>query len=199
MAYQETHYTRQLKADSRAALLKAGHRILSKQGFAGISIAAVAAGASMATGNLYRYFSNKDALVVALFERASQHEIQAVFDSVNPSAPAALQMETLLTAFAQRACVNPVLSYALLAEPVGPALEQARQRYRSTWASHFQQVIQTGTDRGDFCQQPASTAAVAIVAAMADSLALRPDAQPLSDNHIAALVNFCLRGLGARP
>lgn len=198
MAYQETDYTRQLKADSRAALLKAGHRILAKQGFAGISMAAVAAGAGMATGNLYRYFRNKDELVVALFERATLHEIQAVFDSVNPSAPLPLQMETLLTAFAQRACVNPVLSHALLAEPVGPALELARQNYRSTWADHFQQVIQAGIDRGDFCPQPAPTAAVAIVAAMADSLALKPNAQALANNHIAALVAFCLRGLGAQ-
>lgn len=195
MAYQETDYTRQNKAETRSALLRAGHKLLAQKGFSAVSIADVAARAGMATGNVYRYYKNKAALVVALFERATQHEIHAVFDSVNALAPAELQLRTLLTAFAQRANANPVLSYALLAEPVGPELEAARQHYKATWADKFRQVIQQGIQQNVFIEQPVHVAAVAIVAIMADSLVL-PDPQArLSEQHIEQLVNFCLRAL----
>lgn len=195
MAYQETEYTRQNKADTHDALLRAGHKLLAKQGFSAISIAGVATEAGMATGNVYRYFKSKSALVVALFERATQHEITAVFDSVNALAPAEIQLHTLLTAFAQRANANPVLSYALLAEAVTPELESARLRYKSTWADKFQQVIRLGIQQGVFVEQPEKVAAVAIVAVMADSLILPDPHSRLSEQHIEHLVNFCLRAL----
>ena len=199
MAYQQTDYTRQQRAEALTALLKAGHRILSKSGFAGIVIAEIAAAAGMASGNVYRYFKNKDALVVALFERATEHEIHAVFDSVNPRAPAPIQMEMLLTAFAQRAQVNPTLAYALLAEPVAAALEKARQRYRGTWAEKFATVIGQGIEEQSFIPQPARIAAVAIVAAMADSLARAPSEPAIKPDQLNALIDFCLRGLGVSP
>ncbi|AFU97264.1 TetR/AcrR family transcriptional regulator [Simiduia agarivorans] len=195
MAYQETDYTRQNKADTRNALLRAGHKLLAKKGFSAISIAGVAQQAGMATGNVYRYFKNKSALVVALFERATQYEIEAVFDSVNALAPAEIQLRTLLTAFAQRANANPVLSYALLAEPVTPELEAARQTYKATWAGKFQQVIQQGIQQQVFVEQPVQVAAVAIVAVMADSLILPDPYARLTEQHIEHLVNFCLRAL----
>lgn len=197
MVYQATDKTRERQEASREGLLTAGHKWVAKQGFQSLSIAGVAASAGMATGNVYRYFKDKNELTVAIFERATQHEINAVFDSVNQTADASLQLEVLLTAFAQRALASPTLAYALIAEPVSPALEQARLRYRAAWATRFQSVIELGMEQQAFAQQPASLAAAALVGAMAETVVQQSGTLVMSNPLIDSLVQFCLRALRA--
>lgn len=193
MAYQATERTQAHKQQTRESLLQAGHRLVANGGFRALSMAALASRAGMATGNIYRYFADKAALSVALFERATNREIAAVFACVNERAAPDLQLEMLLTAFLQRALSNPRLAYALIAEPVHPAVEQARSRYRGHWASRFQSVIEDGIAEGVFAPQPAHLAATALVGAMAEPLAKPANAFHSAD--IAPLVQFCMRAL----
>lgn len=53
------------------AVLEAAARILERKGFEGYTTNAVAEVAGVSIGSLYQYFSNKDALTVALIERES--------------------------------------------------------------------------------------------------------------------------------
>ena len=57
----------------RAAILDAAVDLLSEQGYAGCSMAAVAARAGVATGSVYRHFPNKAELVVELFRIVVSH------------------------------------------------------------------------------------------------------------------------------
>ena len=196
MAYQATEHTDQLKQANLERLLQKGHQLVAKSGFQSLSISKVTAAAGMASGNLYRYFDNKDALAVAIFTRATEREISAVFDSVNPTATAPLKLKMLLSAFCERALANPKLAYALIAEPVSPAVEAARLRYRTIWAQRFADVIENGIKRKEFDQQPAMLAAVAIVGAMAEAVLHQADHQIINRLATEPLVNFCLRGLG---
>ena len=196
MAYQATEHTDQLKQANLERLLQKGHQLVAKSGFQNLSISKVTTAAGMASGNLYRYFDSKDALAVAIFERATEREIAAVFDSVNETAPPPLKLEMLLSAFCERALANPKLAYALIAEPVSPAVEAARLRYRGIWAEGFAQVIEAGINQGEFDQQPATLAAVAIVGAMAEAVLHQANHKIINRLATKPLVAFCLRGLG---
>ncbi|BFM11244.1 TetR/AcrR family transcriptional regulator [Simiduia litorea] len=196
MAYQATEHTDQLRQANLENLLHKGHQLVAKSGFQNLSISKVTAAAGMASGNLYRYFDNKDALAVAIFERATEREIAAVFDSVNHTAAASVKIEMLLSAFCERALANPKLAYALIAEPVSPAVESARLRYRGIWAERFAQVIETGINNKEFTQQPAMLAAVAIVGAMAEAVLHQANHKIINRLATQPLVAFCLRGLG---
>ncbi|MDN3639344.1 TetR/AcrR family transcriptional regulator [Simiduia curdlanivorans] len=196
MAYQATEHTDQVKQANLESLLHKGHQLVAKSGFQNLSISKVTAAAGMASGNLYRYFNNKDALAVAIFERATEREITAVFDSVNQTAAAALTLEMLLSAFCERALANPKLAYALIAEPVSPAVEAARLRYRAIWAERFASVIEAGIKNNEFAQQSAMLAAVAIVGAMAEAVLHQANHKIINRLATKPLVAFCLRGLG---
>ncbi len=197
MAYQATARTEARKVDTQQMLLRSGHRIVARGGFSALSMARIAQQAGMATGNLYRYFTDKATLSVALFERASTHEMHAVFECVNHRAAPIVQLEMLLTAFLQRAHANPQLAYSLVAEPVDPAVEQARNEHRRRWATRFQAVIEDGIEQRQFAPQPAALAATALVGAMAEPLAVPPSYASFCASDIAPLVQFCLRALSA--
>ncbi|UTA46546.1 TetR/AcrR family transcriptional regulator [Simiduia sp. 21SJ11W-1] len=183
------------KQDMCEALLRSGHSIVAKAGFSALSMAAIAGQANMATGNLYRYFKDKAALSVAIFERATEHEMHAVFECVNHRAPPVLQLEMLLTAFLQRSLANPQLAYALIAEPVAPEVEQARGNYRRRWAKRFAAVIADGIAQGQLAQQPVMLAATALVGAVAEPLSVAPEQQTFDAIQVDELVAFCLRAL----
>lgn len=55
--------------DKRAAILNAAEACFARAGFHRTTMQDVAAEAGMSVGNLYRYFSNKDAMIVGLGER----------------------------------------------------------------------------------------------------------------------------------
>lgn len=53
----------------RAAILGIGEKLFAERGFAGVSMADIAAGADVAVGTLYRHFPDKAALLGALHAR----------------------------------------------------------------------------------------------------------------------------------
>ena len=55
------------KDDKRELLLQATLELVAKQGFHGAPCAAIAEQARVAAGTIYRYFENKDVLIVALY------------------------------------------------------------------------------------------------------------------------------------
>jgi AcrR family transcriptional regulator len=59
-----------LKAELRERVLAAAEQEFAASGYAGATMAAIAARAGVSTGNLYRYFENKDALFHEIFTEA---------------------------------------------------------------------------------------------------------------------------------
>ncbi|MGB3622412.1 MAG: TetR/AcrR family transcriptional regulator [Ketobacter sp.] len=211
MAYRATRRTETRKAEIRARILRQARQLIIETGFRGLTIAAVAARSEIATGTVYRYFSNKADLCVAVFELATEHEIDAVVLASQQGDTTLEQLTGSLTTFARRALRNPTLAYALIAEPVGPELEETRLRYRSLWADTFATLLEKGKDQRIFYSQPTYLSAAALVGAMAETIVISSTQQinrnhPNSDhansqrklsqtelcNHI---VNFCLRAV----
>ena len=61
----------QLKAEVRARLLAAAAGVFARDGYAGARLADIAAEAGVSTGNIYRYFADKDTLFGEVVPRAT--------------------------------------------------------------------------------------------------------------------------------
>jgi len=69
------------------AIYRAMLGLVRQRGLAGITMQQVAREAKMATGTLYIYFKNKEALVVALTDKCVRHVASNLFRNYNADAP----------------------------------------------------------------------------------------------------------------
>ncbi len=182
----------------RALIVQAATRVLSRDGFAGLSMAAVAAEASIATGTVYRQFENKADLVAAVFETVVAREVDAVRAAVADGA-VLQRVSAAVETFAGRALKNPKLAYVLLAEPVDPAVDAQRLEFRRAFAATFENAIALGVAEGQLPPQDSQLSAAALVGAIGEVLVGPLADAPRAETVIPELVAFAVRALGARP
>src|ERR687895_2991215 len=129
MPYRPTHRTEARKAATRERIVSAALDQVAAGGYASAGVQAVAARAGVAVGTVYRYFPSKGELFAEVFRRASQRELDVVVDVSRPDGrTAAERVAAAVETFCRRAMAGPVLAYALIAEPVDPAVESERLR-----------------------------------------------------------------------
>ncbi|MFF2555670.1 TetR/AcrR family transcriptional regulator [Nocardia sp. NPDC058058] len=216
MAYRRTPAV-QARLDAQAgSIVRAAMTVLSRDGFAGLSMAAVAAEAGVATGTVYKTFSGKAELVTAVFREVVTREVAevAVAGGANtaradadtgdsgstgtePDLRSARQRVTAaVETFAGRALKNPKLAYVLLAEPVDAAVDAERLRFRRAFAETFETAVADGVASGQLPPQDPRTSATALVGAIGEVL-VGPLAEQLeSESVVPELVAFALRALG---
>ncbi len=186
-----------LDAQSRA-IVHAATRVLSEVGFGGLSMAAVAAAAGVATGTVYKSFSGKAELITAVFREVVTREVAAVAQA-GADGGALDRVTAAVETFAGRALKNPKLAYVLLAEPVDTTVDAERLRFRRAFAETFRSAIAQGVEDGRLPPQDPSTAAAALVGAIGEVL-VGPLAEGLQgESVVPELVAFALRALGVRP
>ncbi|NKY48700.1 TetR/AcrR family transcriptional regulator [Nocardia vermiculata] len=198
MAYRRTPAVQaRLDAQSRA-IVHAATRVLSEVGFGGLSMAAVAAAAGVATGTVYKSFSGKAELITAVFREVVTREVAAVAQA-GADGGALDRVTAAVETFAGRALKNPKLAYVLLAEPVDTTVDAERLRFRRAFAETFRSAIAQGVEDGRLPPQDPSTAAAALVGAIGEVL-VGPLAEGLQgESVVPELVAFALRALGVRP
>ncbi|MCL6415347.1 TetR/AcrR family transcriptional regulator [Aestuariirhabdus sp. Z084] len=202
MAYRATPATEARKKEVHQRLLHSAFKIVSREGFSGLSISAVARESNLATGTLYRYFRNKAELCVALFSSASQHEVDQVAEAAMRHEDAAANLADAIETFSRRALSNPRLAWALIAEPADALVDKARLSYREAYADVFAQILQQGISQQRFdCDQPGLIAS-ALVGALSESL-LGPlsttSAHSDHNSSIQQLQRFSLQALNCNP
>jgi AcrR family transcriptional regulator len=195
--YRPTERTEARRAAARERIVLAAHRLIARGGYREAQVAAVATGAGVATGTVYRHFPSKADLFAEVFRRASQREVDATREAAQAAGgPASRQLAAAVETFARRALRGRRLAWALLAEPVDPAVEAERLQFRRAYADVFARAIAHGVDTGELPEQDAAFAATALVGAIGEALV-----GPLSPTHadtdadalVAALIAFCLR------
>jgi len=75
------------KIDKREAIMKAAMELIAENGFHGSPTAVIAEKANVAIGSIYRYFENKDALIIEInreIECAAMKEITRGYDGGRP-------------------------------------------------------------------------------------------------------------------
>ncbi len=174
-------------------------------GFAALTMQALADDVGIATGSLYRHFSNKGELAAEVFARASQREVDALATTLRAPGAAPQRLAAGIQQFAARAWYSRRLAYALIAEPVEPQVDEQRLLYRQAYAELFGDLLQEGMAAGLFAQQPLALIAACLVGAIAEALvgplapagqSPQPDPQQLAAVSLT-LSHFCLRAVGA--
>jgi AcrR family transcriptional regulator len=204
MPYRPTERTEARKAEIRERIVRAALDQLAEGGYASASVQAVAARAGVATGSVYRHFPSKSDLFAEVFRRASQREVDVVREvaEADPERPAAERIAAGLEAFARRALAEPIRAYALIAEPVDPAIEAERLVFRRGYRDVLVEVLEQGIAAGELAPHDTGTVAAALVGAFGEALV--GPLSPASENGrtrrghealIATLVQFCLNAI----
>lgn len=201
MAYRRTERVEEHLAERRHRILAAAQRIVSEQGFAEAQIAAVAARAGIATGTVYRYFPSKAELFAEVVGATSEREVAIVAAIASGDEPVPVRLAAAVQAFTRRATRGRRLAYAMIAEPVDPAIDDARLVYRRALGDVFVLLVSQGVASGDFPAQDVQNSAACIVGACLEGLVgpLAPEAGSIRDGGAAlasSIARFCLRAVG---
>ncbi len=204
MAYRATERTEARKAEVRERIVAAARGLVAEGGYANASVAAVAERAGVATGTVYRHFPSKAELFAEVFRSASQHEVDAVIAaSADVGDSVAGRLAAAVDTFARRALQGRRLAWALIAEPVDPAVEAERLVFRRAYRDAFAAVIDDGIASGELPPQDPATSAAALVGAIGEALV--GPVSPTATAHdpesvIGSLKAFCLRAVtGKEP
>ncbi len=185
MPYRPTARTEARRAATRERVLQAALDQLAEGGYASAGVQAVAARAQIATGTVYRHFPSKADLFAEVFRRAAQREVDVLAELGD-------DLAACVETFVRRALAEPVRAYALIAEPVDPAVEAERLMFRRAYADLFARAL------ADLPHPHPDIAAAAIVGGLAEALVgplARRDAD--ADELTAALTAFVLSAVGA--
>lgn len=199
MPYRATERTEARRAEVRERIVDAALAQLAEGGYASASIQSVAARAGVATGSVYRHFPSKRELFTEVFRRASQREVDVMAElTAHDERPVSETIAAAVEAFARRALAEPVRAYALIAEPVDPAVEAERLAFRRGYRDVFARALEHGAARGELEPHDSDTLAAALVGALGEALVgpLSPAGRNGSQEAlIASLVQFCTNAL----
>ena len=204
MPYRRTPRVEARLSASRERILSAALAIVAEHGYAGCSVSAVARRAGVATGSVYRHFPAKTDLVAEVFRTASQREVDAVARAAALERTAAEAVAAVIETFAGRALRAPRMAYALLAEPVDPAVDAERLVFRRAYAQAIAVLITRGIATGELPAQDVEVSAAALVGAIGEAL-VGPLAAEAAEPRTAArgatidLITFAQRSIGAVP
>ena len=138
MAYRATQRTEARKAIVRERIVSAARELIARGGYAEAQVTAVASRAGVATGTVYRHFPSKAELFAEVFRAASQREVDAVAVAAHECGHgAAARIAASVETFARRALRGRRLAWALIAEPVDPAVEAERLIFRRAYRDVF--------------------------------------------------------------
>ena len=193
MPYRPTERTRARLAAARELIVDAAMAQLAEGGYASASVAGVARRAGVATGSVYRHFPSKSDLLAEVFRRCAQAEVDVLRGMAVRGQPVTERLAAWVEAFVRRALAEPVRAYALIAEPVDPAVEAERLVFRRAYADLFATALRDGQARGEIDAGDADLVAAAIVGALSEAL-VGPLARRQSgaDALVAGLQNFVL-------
>ncbi len=201
MPYRPTEKTEAHRLATRERIVDAALDQLAEGGYSSASVQAVARRAGVATGSVYRHFPSKSDLFAEVFRRASQRELDVVSElAADDGRPVHEHIAAAAEAFARRALASPTRAYALLAEPVDPAVESERLAFRRGYRDVFAAALDRGVAVGELPPLDSKTYAAALVGALGEALVgpLSHEAGDNSEALVASLVQFSLNAIPAR-
>jgi AcrR family transcriptional regulator len=193
-----------LATPTRERLLAAAQELIEEGGYGAASVAAIADGAGVAAGTLYRHFASKEELFVEVFRSVCDREVRAMAaaaEAMPERSTCVDRLETVLATFADRALRRPRLAWALIAEPVDPLVDAERLAYRERYSALCAATLREGIATGELPDQNAELVAAALVGGCGEALVgpLSPVAgrKPAREDIVSALRLFVRRAVGA--
>jgi AcrR family transcriptional regulator len=149
-----------LKAQARELyrdrIIDAAEQVFVRRGLAGTRMSDVASACGLATGTLYNYFANRDALLSSLLERRLDQlvtGVQAAAASLPPKAPLAVQLQALVGASFQHfeshwALFNLVAGGGISGKAMRRCTD-AQREYQAAFAAALERAAGAGLLRSD--------------------------------------------------
>ena len=145
MPYRPTPRTEAKRAEACERVVTAAHDLIAQGGYKAAPVAAVARRAGVATGSVYRHFPSKADLFAEVFRRASQREVDAMAPRPPPATGRSRErLAAGVELWARRALRGRRLAWALLAEPVDPAVEAERLHFRRAYRDAIAALLARG-------------------------------------------------------
>ena len=192
MPYRPTERTEARKAAARERIVAAALDQVAEGGYASAGVQAVAARAGVAVGTVYRHFPSKADLFAEVFRRASQRELNVMARIADDAGlPARDRIAAAAEAFCRRALAGPVLAYALIAEPVDPAVEAERLVLRRGYRDVFVRALREGVKAGEIPDHDAEVLGAALTGALGEALVGPLAARRRNEALVASLAQFC--------
>jgi AcrR family transcriptional regulator len=189
------------RARSRTALLEAAARHISRAGYGGLNLEAVAAEAGYTRGALYHQFAGKEALALAAVEWVREtwwEEVGTVFDDpgTRPPHEALVELARRHAVYCRRdiAGVMAVLraEFGAREHPIGDAVRKVAIEL----VGRLEQLIETGRAQGAIPPgPPARTLAAASLSAI-EGAVIALAGNPRDDEEVAERVARGLLGVG---
>ena len=197
MAYRRTARTEARLAADRDRILAAARGVVREAGFANAKIIAVAAGAGVSTGSVYRHFPSKAALFAEMLREVCAREYAVASAVAVTPEPPVRRLGDVVEVFAHRSLRSGGLAYAVIVEPMDPEVDQVRLDARRELALLFAGLIDEGIRAGCLPVQNPYTGGAAIIGAVLEGL-VRPlqDGALDPDDLVAELRAFCVRAVG---
>jgi AcrR family transcriptional regulator len=198
MPYRSTERTEARRLATREEIARAALAQVAAGGYASATVQSVARRARVAVGTVYRHFPSKGDLFAEVFRTASERELAVVIEvSAADGRSAAERVAAAVEAFSRRALAGPVLAFALIAEPVDPAVESERLRLRIGYRDAFARVLDDGVAAGELRPRDTQTIAAALVGALAEALVGPLSAREAGSKEalVATLVQFSQEAL----
>jgi AcrR family transcriptional regulator len=195
------------RAATHDAIIAGTLSLVAEGGYAAASMHDVARRAGVATGSLYRHFPSKGELLARVFVEAAGRELGIVEDIAGDrSRPPVERLAAAVEAFARRALAAPRLAYALMAEPVDPAVEAARLENKRAYQQVFAALLEQAVAAREIAELDTQLAAAAIIGAFQEALigplaraqASRDRSGRAADTLVAGLVTFTLNAVGGQ-
>lgn len=196
--YRPTERTEARRAATRKRIVAAAGRLVAEGGYQAAAMSRVAERAGVGAGTVYRHFPSKAELFAEVFRRASQREVDAMARAGQVPGPVAVRLAVAVETFARRALRGRRLAWALLAEPVDPAVEVERLAFRRAYRDVIAGLLEEGVAAGELPDQDPEVSAAALVGAIGEALVgpLSPTARSRDpDRLVEALLTFCLRSI----
>jgi AcrR family transcriptional regulator len=201
MPYRPTERTEARRAATRERIVSAALDQLAEGGYASAGVQAVARRAGVATGSVYRYFPSKSELVAALVESVSEREIGAMRRAADAAPGPLSALAAAITTYAARALEARTLAFALIAEPVDAAADDARLAFRAALSAELGKRLTAAMKGGHLPEQDIAVAAPALTGALIEGLIgpLATDTREDIGKHrdaVQTITLFALRAVG---
>jgi AcrR family transcriptional regulator len=192
-------------ADERRLVLDAAFTVMARNGYQDVAVADILAEAGISTRSFYRHFGSKDELLRAMCRREADAAAAAIAEKVAAAGSPRAGLE---------AWIDEILSYgqhrgkARRAAVLGSAGAMRAEGFADEMARAFGlltvpllDVLEAGRADGTFphADPPADALQVQALAWRASGLNPFAEARPATPETREAVLDFCLRALGAPP
>ena len=166
MSYKRSSLMQERMMQNRQSILQSARDLIAIGGFKEAQVQAIAEKSGVSSSLVYRYFENKNQILIEVLSNAITHEIDILNTIAKSELGSVEKLHKAVKTFVKRALNSPQLSYSLMFEPIDAVLEHERFRSKQLIKESIKEILAEGKTNGDFVFEDLNTAALCVVGAM---------------------------------